>query len=163
MQDKIKTIREKCIEANPSIKDLVFGCKVKIINYDDFDHNDEYPLEQTITYVTEYDFGESDDVHTLEVGHLEYEFEIIGRDIRLADVLLAINKTNKKDSRGNVGIQSNGCFIFFRHSEGRPELQLAQWYNRPREYFETYEWNLLKDNLEDQSEETINFIYNLLQ
>lgn len=28
MQDKIKEIREKCIEANPSILDLKFGCEV---------------------------------------------------------------------------------------------------------------------------------------
>ena len=29
-QEKTETIRQACIEANPSIKDLVFGCEIKI-------------------------------------------------------------------------------------------------------------------------------------
>jgi hypothetical protein len=31
MEEKLKLIREKCIEANPEIVELKFGCRVKIL------------------------------------------------------------------------------------------------------------------------------------
>ena len=72
------------------------------------------------------------------------DYEIIGRDIRLADILLAMGETdyifavNKKSELWAMTYDGNG-------------------YGKSQSF-----WNLLKDNLADQSEECINFIHGVL-
>lgn len=73
--------------------------------------------------------------------------EILGRPIRLADILFAIENNNK-------------CSIEYTVFS---DLFTMIHYEKPDEqgYCSTCYWNL-KDDLRDQREETINFIYELL-
>lgn len=113
MENKLQFIREKCIEANPSIKD-----------------------SYTVTEI----YGASG---TNAIGEKLYRAKIKnGREIRLADVLWTIKSKDVKldmDSR----VES---YLFITNKEGYTRI-----------------WNLKQDNLELQSEECIEFIYNLLK
>lgn len=132
-EQKIEYIWAKCIEANPSIKDLKMGCKLdengRILNI----------LYSDISLVKVIDeegkiegFSRSDWAHTMQ---------IIGREIRLADVLLALSKVG--------AVTNGGKYLINIVSDGNSHID--------------YRWNLLKDSLTEQSEETIEFIYSLLK
>lgn len=114
--NKLQFIREKCIEANPEIVELEFGCEVK-----EKDSGEQFFI------------ADRDDMDLMPDA-----YEIIGRPIRLADVLLAI------PFKANMGIYADGTFI--KRSAGDTG----------------YEWNLKDNNLEKQSKKTIDFIYNIL-
>lgn len=121
IKDKIECIRKACIASNHSIVDLKFGCKI-IFEVEPYMPNMLHRIVGTDVYVV---IDENPDAKILG------EFKIIGRDIRLADVLLAIVKISITD-------KSLVSFIYT-------------------------EWSLVKDSLEDQSPETIEFIFNLLK
>lgn len=121
-QEQIELIKQKCVEANQSIMDLVFGCEIKRkgatkreLFVGDF--------ADTMSLVRIDDNGA---YLPFEVPKppMSQEFEILGRDIRLADILYTL-----------------------------------KMYSR---YVDPY-YNLLKDNLNDQSDECVEFIYNLLK
>lgn len=153
-QQKIEDIRKACIKANPEIVELKFGCNVK-----------RYATPEIDTLVriftdTKGGFGvwlirqEPHDYDTtfrfLATREEVESWQIIGRPIRLADVLLAITQSEK-----NWNNEEYGC-VGLEIQEDRNEAEL-----------ETNEkgwakWNLLKDNLEDQSEPTIDFLWSLL-
>ena len=84
MNNKLQLIREKCIAANPEIMELKLGCK--IVNK----YRNKMPVSLFVckngnTYRTFHEvFGYEDSPSE--------NFEILGRPIRLADVLLAISK-----------------------------------------------------------------------
>lgn len=149
MEDKIALIREKIIAANPEIMELKTGCRVKQILYRKKPIKDSNPIvlvHEDSHYSVEGDFlieevnsGEFSDYET----PMKY-FKILGRPIRLADVLLAMGR---KADRINVG--GDGAFNCLNQL-------LGNWSKRAF-------WNLRKDNLEDQSEECINFLYELLK
>ena len=127
-QDKIEFIRKACIEANGEIAELKFGCKVKGSRHDIIGQ----------VYVNTGDrievmFGCDMDAYEIDSTH----FEIIGRPIRLADVLWAINMPIKYHTKTPT-----------------VKIELCKLLSS---------WNLLKDNLEDQSEETVTFISNLIK
>ena len=65
----------------------------------------------------------------------------------LADVLLAIDKATKESS---YFVDSEGSFHEWFAPKGRLDLQTIT------------KWNLKDDNLDNQSEETINFLWELL-
>lgn len=129
----LQTIRQACIKANPSILDLVFGCKVRLKD----------GSCETITKWAQHDRFPVFLVLGNGIEYIESEIEeILGRSIRLTDVLLAIKAYKIKldfDTRS------------------QPFLFITDWKEK------TVIWNLLKDNLEDQSEETLEFISNLLK
>lgn len=130
MEDNIKKIREACIAANPSIKDLVFGCEVKT----------PYGNITKLVWETRGKsiwLTEEDSRYNLE------DLEIIGRPIRLADVLLAIQKKQHKNITYLVS-----TFGIFMDSHFNFSMK--------------HQWNLLKDDLTLQSPETISFILELL-
>lgn len=146
-QDKINEIRKACIAVNPSILDLEKGCKIYNKN-----------LEQT--FVTSYatDIGEEGCINGyydterkngtwIWTRYLGDNFEIIGRDIRLADVIYAINKY-----KSSVGYAVDSCGDFMRSED----IYRNHWVD------ELVNWNLLKDSLDDQTPKTIDFIYSLL-
>lgn len=119
----IEFIREKCIEANPEIVEPAMRkgmlCLVS-------DHGERY--------VTSYDVA----VAKSTVGDYEI-LQVLPRPIRLADVLLAIEKVKDQTQHGKcVMILCNG------------------WGEKER-------WDLRQDNLNDQDEPTIRFIYELLK
>lgn len=138
-------IREACIKANPSIKDLVFGCQIKV--------------EKGIATIYEANDQviEAVQLDKPEIGYrwavnkpreTVNDFEIIGRPIRLADVLLAVKLFGRKrvpwmvDEMGFFWARDNDKKVIFFGLEKQ--------------------WDLFKDDLTQQSEETIDFIYELL-
>ena len=74
--------------------------------------------------------------------------EILGKPITLAVVLLAIEKVNTIEKE-NYCITPNGGICFIGYAG--------------RFYHEVANWNLSKDNFNDQSEETKTFIGGLLK
>lgn len=137
----IELIRQKCIKSNPDILKLEFGCKTK---------HGIYCGEDTVQ--GEYFFFLPDMVGSEDQAFQCEDFsrgsDIIGRDIRLADVLYAIDQEFLVDSSGR-GWEAMCSLVVPRFIEGVHQ-------KKPQ-------WNLLKDRLEDQSEECIDFIYNLLK
>lgn len=160
-QTHIQNIRRKCIEANPEIVELKFGCKVFIPGENNFSNRGKRGFGIiTKSYVGEtaswsgYDRTEDKisvymyehDVYRPVIGINKNKIEITGRDIRLADVLYVMNKCKKS----------------YEIHWLVDELGMFQRYAR-NATMKTYQWNLLKDNLEDQSDEMLAFINNLLQ
>ncbi|HEC66415.1 MAG TPA: hypothetical protein ENI23_14100 [bacterium] len=128
-------IRAACIKANPSILDLKIGCIVVA------------EFVPGITPDIFVDLGEDENgeelYHTLHYPDgFSSKWRIIGRPIRLADVLLAIEKAGIVGAFEGQLIE--GIFTFLH---GFPNK---------------VGWNLKDDNLENQSEETKKFIARLL-
>ena len=127
-QKKISYIRERCIEANPSIKDLVFGCEVR------------YYMDSSMIFCTpanedDYVTAVCAKSNTLQKIEDIEDCEIIDRPIRLADVLnLPDSFTDKYSNKENKELLWKLCA----------------------------NWNLLQDDLTLQSQETIDFLYSLL-
>ena len=123
-QEQIQFIREKAIKANPDILKLKFGCLV--CTEDNMIHfvlGKEAYSEAIYTVIHSNDFAK---LHKYRLTPSKYA--IIGRDIRLADVLYIVNTIDYLQKDNVV------CM-----------------------------WNLLKDSLDEQSPDTIDFIYNLLK
>lgn len=92
IKNEIQFIREVCIKANPDIRKLDFGCVIK----------DWKRGTGVIIDVQEYE-GESDcyDVAYLDLPDMQVErspmgnWDIVGRPVRLADFLYAIEQMKK--------------------------------------------------------------------
>lgn len=144
-QEKIESIRKACIAANPSILDLEFGCAVKF-DYEELDGSitDDIIVDNfvsglktannSIFYFFNKGIEESDFNRTWE----RQKKEIIGRKIRLADVLHMIEKKLVQD-----------------------RMPLKPHWDAQHNLLCTY--NLLKDDLTLQDEATIDFIYQLIE
>lgn len=133
-KEKIAAIRAKCIEANPSILDLVFGCEINVSN-----DLGEYVGEfLNAHYIQFKKYPVPQILNKNECPN----FEIIGRPIRLADVLSAIKQGT------SYAVDARGEFVKFENDDDYEDLGVK--------------WNLRNDDLTKQSPETINFIYNLL-
>lgn len=145
METKLQHIREKCIEANPSIKDLVFGCKVVHESSDDMIYTVISSFKPTMQ-VQQYEIHrEREQAEIITQFYMDNHMSIIGREIRLADVLLAIPKRD-------LIVEVSAYFFYFGYK--------GKGLNRNGGLVD---WNLKQDNLELQSEECIEFIYNLLK
>lgn len=156
MQDQLKTIREACIKANPSILDLVFGC-IFIDTQNDRNflmHNEN---GQLISYAWCGDihsfpeiYGNMSDEEKKryrikrfginEDGKYEDIYEIIGRKIGIAEILVAIKDTGYYFDPQYSNFQSKD------KTEAHPFTH----------------YNLLDDDITYQSPECIAFIANLL-
>jgi len=128
--NKLTKLKEIIIEAVPEIVALEFGCELK-----------DKDSELTWIFLSQ---GESrgfkyssiwNSVTGSGLGRHE-DFEIIGREIRLADVLRAISREKLK-KRLDIS-------AFFVYQSGHSL------------------WDLTKNSLDDQSPETIDFLYELL-
>lgn len=138
---QLEYIRSKCIESNPSIVDLVFGCIVEYKPLRALRIPDRYGV-----YVGEgrgkdsvniwFDGADSGSQKPYTVFLKRNHIEIIGRPIRLADVLLAI-KISKHQSE----------FDFWA-------VELLE--------HKIKGWNLLKDDITLQSDEMKQFVFELL-
>lgn len=141
-EQQIKEIREKCIEANPEIVELKFGCFVMTVFKKT---KTRIPVQVCLIdknyagnwIVTPWVSGAG----TITIKEKDID-EIIGRPIRLADVLLALNKS-----------VSLGCY---------PQYNDMLLINANDTHKTSGFWNLLKDSLTEQSEETITFIHQLI-
>lgn len=139
MTNKLQKIRQACIDANPSILDLSFGCEIR-----DITDGSTYKLIYNVgNHYLKLTSWSGDDLNTFNTDESwNGKTEIIGRPIRLSDILIAfrdvwIMPTTKKDQ----GFRYLGLGL------GNPGIS----------------WNLLKDDLSLQSEDTIDFIYNLIE
>jgi hypothetical protein len=147
--ENLQKIKDACWKANPEIKDLVFGCKVKAYIQDE-----EAQILQ-IQYLNAWDLGievECEEIDTEAIRSMQGDednyIEILGRDIRLADVLNACTP-----DRQPVRVDGNGIITSLKADvDGQTPIVDQQ-----------RSWNLLKDNLDEQSDETILFIANLLK
>lgn len=141
----LEIIRKACIAANPSILDLKFGCEVKNkkFGYTFFVSFCDKENEVVVYCPKEFD----NQFHHDSIEHFEAgKMEILGRPIRLADVLLAI------ESQKNVTvlIDSLGCFMTVMPGEQPVFISALK-----------AQWNLAQDDLTTQSEETLSFLANL--
>jgi hypothetical protein len=149
--DKYDQLKKVIQAANPEIMEPKLGCKVQSLD------NSKFPkADWTAIQLSKNHFGRGYDelcVSSPEFGVAGYDikgFEILGRPIRLADVLSALQESNKetdllnppKRMHGGV-LKVEGGMLYMRH--GNP-----------------VKWNLKDDNLDHQSEETKQFLINLL-
>lgn len=140
-QDNMKIVREAVIRANPDILKLEFGCEgiyddnsVKLLRYGmDFQN-----VDGPNVYVWQKEDGSR--YHTSDNRYVE----ILGRPIRLADVLLAIEKNRTTD----FFFVTTTDFLCMQDSKTDEELMV---------------WNLREDDLSKQSPETLEFLANLLK
>lgn len=133
---KIDFIRQACIKANPSILNLEFGCEIEIEKFGVGKY-----LGTTNDFPTGW-FSLNQEIYPL-IGH---KYKILGRPIRLADVLVAIGKDAEKST--DFDLYSDRLNIGHYDEVG---------------YYTHCRWNLLSDDLTKQSQECVEFIYNLLK
>lgn len=142
-EQKIEAIRAWCVKANPDIVKLEFGCKVTKKRGSGNIYmaiGEPYALDGAIGCLfLPLDSGTNSEIRMIE---------IIGRDIRLADVLLAMNKID--DYAVLVSVGGN----FYKQYIGGD----GDWYTDTLGAY----WNLRADNLNNQSDETIDFIHSLI-
>ena len=120
----LEKIRQAVIKANPEIVELKFGCEVEFN-----DSSREVIIGISLENI-EVERVQTRTHYQIGVSNIT---EIIGRPIRLADVLLAIGKN---DPMGRNGIQDYMDILI--------------------------KWKLKDDNLDNQSKECIEFIHGLL-
>ena len=143
-KDKTEEIRKACIASNPEIIELKFGCEFLEKGEKYIILNAGTPIKRSVVVGDKeksntFVFARWCDDERMFEGELTGSEEIIGRPIRLADVLLALQKgsTNKRY-----------IFIALGGPDKLMDLILL--------------WNLKDNNLENQSPETIDFIHGLL-
>lgn len=173
-QDKVAFIRQKTIETNPEIVELKFGCRLHHPGYRMANIYDVSPTGYGNGKKFFTDLGHSFYDDTIKDGHIRrnsldkpHMWKIIGRPVRLADVLLAIGNHQDKwretnwftwvfpvaQELGKSGEWANFCG--YSHDKG--------WALLTNKDKCPVGWNLRADDLEDQSEDTIEFIYSLLK
>lgn len=141
--DYIASIRRIVIAANPEITELKFGCVFQV--KDDgkvFTCIDAKIMERAVNNEVSR-FASvvfMDSKGTLEGAFDRNEIEIIGRLIRLTDVLLAISKTGYANMLLSSMIHKDGEFGIFEFS-----------------------WDLKNDDLEKQSDACISVVHSLLE
>ena len=129
-------LRQVIQEANPEIMKLKFGCEIDLIGMVGIDR---------IIYISKLEerysacYKEDMAIHTFPDFGLVSDGKILGRPIRLADVLMAINKI----SIMQIGVFNDGTFLHKGDDMG-------------------WRWNLKDNNLENQSDETKQFLIDIL-
>ncbi len=155
---KIEEIRKKCIEVNPEIVELKFGCLIKNPNkllgtgiLVEADENEKF-ISWQIHYPDMNDdifcSFKSKNRGTSWHKPITPNYEILGRPIRLADVLLAITM---HDPIRYIAISAPGSWL---------EIKNGKYQNCMEDGMQA--WDLLKDSLTDQSDDCINFIHSLI-
>lgn len=166
-QEKIEAVRQACIVSNPEIVELKFGCQINDnliylgLGYSlDFPQDENHTLkiitpekgdyknsQLTIKLYPLWRYGHDKDCDG-ECGVKDsWDFcqryhKIVGRPIRLADVLLAISGRTGYNGKCWM-LEQDGLYVFER--------------------LKRIAWNLRNDDLTQQSEETISFLYELLK
>lgn len=137
MLTTLDKIRVACIAAQPEITELKFGCEVKIKVKDDW-HKDS----GVVYHILDRNTASVDESYRLvERWNSEYHpscFEVLGRPIRLADVLLVLGNGWTRNRQTKIYDLDQKC-----------QAVVCQW-------------SMTKDDLAKQSEETLTFIAGLL-
>jgi hypothetical protein len=152
---ELETVRKACIAANPSIMEIGFGCEVQFIlekiGIEKWIVGIEL-LNDNVLLIRQERFN-----NTLTISkkalldEQNYNQTILGRPIRLADVLLAI-RINDKPITEVWTVDMWGGFKLIHNDIKSARIENTQ-----------VKWNLLKDDLTLQSPETISFLYQLLK
>ena len=145
-EETIKRIQELV----PSVMELEFGCEVKILIYHTVNSRSSGTYWRKHRVIAIH--HPSGDLILNRVGRYgnkkisrSSQMQIIGKPITLAVVLMAIEKVNTIE---NYCVTSDGGICNMGHVG--------------RVYYQVASWNLSKDNFNDQSEETKEFIGKLL-
>jgi len=146
-EETIKRIQELV----PSVMELEFGCEVLCSDLIQLDVDDYTEGIATILNEKEKILGYIANKTKFETEYRTFEYskyrviEILGKPITLAVVLLAIGTT---EYANKVGCDATGEMIKMETYRDRIRTKA--------------DWNLSKDNFNDQSEETKTFIGGLL-
>jgi len=147
MKNKLKKLIQKAV---PEIMELKFGCEVNTNLKTSLKHNKSFKVSKSKIVGK----GECKNFHIgiweciwLEVP--QNTLKILGRPITLADVLIALNK--KKDDDYWYSCTTEG--------EIRKEWNII---GREHHGIESCGWNL-KEDLDNQSDEVIEFLYSLIK
>lgn len=146
-QEQLSAVRQKIIEANPSILELGFGCEVTPKQIEENFTGEVY--ENRICMGNEWFVKKGFENIRLSDSTILYSFEILGRKITLADVLLLSRACGKKLVPWCV----DECGFFYAKDIMNQCILLGGLDVR---------WNLIQDDLNLQSEECIDFLYSLL-
>lgn len=142
----LQLVREACIKANPEIVELQQGCFVKDFLRGTLEMLAKYEIAGE-TPVYDYVFRGEDEVSVARSPRGNWD--ILGRPIRLADVLLVIG--NK------YSIQGSGHFMWYGGQVDEGIGWNEVWGDGQRRV-----WNLHRDDLTEQSDETLSFLAGLL-
>lgn len=151
MPNNLTEVREAIIKANPDIMKLEFGCRLLDETHQSFGKADPITCLIADEWTKEEDekpwidhFREHSNRYT--IAEIRKRFRILGRPIRLSDVLVAIQKV------------PYCAFLSVHLSDDRRKKSKIELLSRGRQAW----WNLLKDDLSLQPEETINFLHSIL-
>lgn len=163
-EENINTIRRECIKANPEIMELKLGCNIKMFGDSKseavilYPHSPEINSPFCTVLCTNGDptksFNGNYIMHEVDVSSYE-GWKILGRPIRLADVLLAIS--HQSYFIGTSIREGYGCWYKTEKDEN------GDWNSELIGCPEIYSWNLRTDSLTEQSDETLQFLADLLK
>jgi len=148
---EIEIIRQSCIKANPEIMELKFGCQIEVTDVLLLGMKGwlkKYPVITVLSKCSDpnvylvLNFGGCGHLKTSEIYNC---CEILGRPIRLSDVLLALENKFYNQSV----ILKGGVF------------EMKFWTEKGIKA--CINWDLKHDDLNLQSEETIKFLAELLK
>jgi len=154
MKTKLHHLREVIIKEIPEIVELKFGCKIKAKKLDNVGRyivkeRKEYRGGITFIYYDVVNSLAKEKPFWIGCNDLEDNFEIIGRDITLADVLRVIKKV--KGHILHIFCRSDGVFGMLEQDD--------EYHNFRKEVCTT--WDLTKP-LSGQSEPTLNLLKKLI-
>ncbi|TXG76596.1 hypothetical protein E6Q11_04315 [Candidatus Dojkabacteria bacterium] len=135
-EEKLQKIREKCVEANPEIAHGTMGCDIR-----------HKATGNTWKFYKWHKWAVNVACVMTDKGIVQWEdgdYEIIGREVRLADILYMLSQRKERWVLSGFGIK-----ISTSTENGVHETLLPI--------------NLLEDNLEDLPDETVDFIFNLIE
>lgn len=157
--EKLEAVRAKIIAACPDVMELKFGCKIdpqnKALGIGIL--IEQKKTEECISwhiFYPEMDNSVAEGLDSKEYNTYWHKgckpnYKILGSPIGIAEVLKSINKM----SRFYYGVGSSGHFI---------EYILGQYNLIESEKLGRFvKWNFEKNNLNDQSEEVISFLYSI--
>jgi hypothetical protein len=158
-EQQLTLIREKCIEANAEILALNFGCELerpgstrhyRVIEEMGWGGNKDQIWINSVPFgAMPFPRPDEEAIERREITDNNGEqWKIIGRPIRLADVLLTIGQVN-------IAININGMGAFCKYHIWHGEIELWSLNNG-------LPWNLRADDLNEQSDECIAFLADLL-
>jgi len=134
-QTKYNQLREEIILANSDIVELKFGCKIKTVFGElvEIVKNERMPDGELMTNSSNNNY---------QYIHIDEILEIIGRDITNDDIQIAISKNLKNGSVLNCHINARGEVVL-RIDDKLIDLKLGK-------------------PLQDQSQSTIDFLFDLI-
>ena len=152
-ETNLKKLREIIIKANPDILKLEFGCEIKtefgILLYQSEFHGTTCGGKM-MPQIPEYYFYDEEE-QKIQCFFSKEDFEIIGRKITLADVLITLAKNNIVSELG-IFVDVIGRFWKIKPCGGKNEMRIM------------CRWELFRasDNLNNQSSGTIKWLLGIL-